>query len=148
MHEDLSAFHQAISQDLNEPLTSAQMFDKVFGERETMRKLGIYYADAVCNKPGAAGTYLYIVFTQFKMDFLEVAQTCVVQKITFSNSIFINVKILTFFNHSEFRYRLSKFLWIKQRKRFNKCHQKNEPKTITSFRRDWIRDILLELCQF
>lgn len=85
LHEDLTAFHQAINlQDLNEPLTSAQVFDKIFGERAKMRKLGIYYANPICQFPLAGRTYLFhyfhsifkYVYTQLNMDFIDVAQLC------------------------------------------------------------------------
>lgn len=86
LHDDLTAFHQEINlKDLNKFMTSIQVFDQVFGEREKMRKLGIYYLEWECTISGFENTYLprYLhsfykhIFTQLKMDFLQLAErTC------------------------------------------------------------------------
>lgn len=53
LHDDSMLFHQVIDlEDLNDRMTSPEkLFDRVFGEREKMRKLAIYDSgNAICKK--------------------------------------------------------------------------------------------------
>lgn len=80
LHDDLTRFHKAIdSKDLNESKTSAHVFETVFGEREKMRKLGVFdpnfYCTILLSKPSFEQLYtqflIQYLFTQMKMDFVQ-----------------------------------------------------------------------------
>lgn len=80
LHDDFTLFHKAIN-DLNEPMTSAQVFDKVFSEREKLRKLGVFDSNFYCKKhikrPSLLDFYFRslqnYLFAQKKMDFIELS---------------------------------------------------------------------------
>lgn len=81
LHDDFTIFHKSINlQDLNEPVTSTKVFDRVFGEREKMRKLGTFDPNIHCN--GEIKTFTAIsaqitrkfLFAQLNMDFVEMGR--------------------------------------------------------------------------
>lgn len=80
LHDDLTFFHKAINLvQLNEPMTSAQVFDNVFDEREKMRKLSVFDANTYCQRlvfiRSLSDFYRRSLrkyfFKQMKMDFIE-----------------------------------------------------------------------------
>lgn len=50
LHDDLTIFRKKQSIYNNEPIKSAQVFDKVFGEREQMCKLGVFWLKRLLRK--------------------------------------------------------------------------------------------------
>lgn len=82
LHDNLMLFHQEINLiDLNELSASPErVFDWVFGEREKMRKLGIYQPNISRKKSALIFDFVLsytrsmvnILYTQLKMDFIEI----------------------------------------------------------------------------